>query len=91
MKSRRPGGVAQLLDPELPGGELIQKTYTCGHCNSIKIIPVGKQIEEVSGGCYNCWRLICVPCAEKGVCTPFLRQVEEAEERGYRLQRMGLP
>ncbi len=88
MKSRRPGGVAQWFDPDLPGaGELIRETFTCRHCGNVKIVPADKHIDEVSGGCWNCWGLICIPCAEKGVCTPFMKQISEWEESEYRARQ----
>ncbi len=90
MKSRRPGGVAQIIDPDLPGGELIWQTFTCGHCGNVRDVPIGKRVDDVSGGCWNCWRLICVSCVEKGVCTPFLRKVEQAEESDYRARQRAM-
>jgi hypothetical protein len=90
MKARRPGGIAQWFDPELPSGGLVLPSFTCGHCNGITVIPAGKRAEDVGGDCYQCWRLICPSCAVSRVCYPFMRWVDEQEELGHWRRQIGL-
>jgi hypothetical protein len=92
MKSRapHPGGVAMIMDPALPRGLVEMHTATCRHCNRVIIVPVGQRIEDVSGGCRNCWGLICLQCVAAGVCTPFMKWVEQMEERYYRRKQLDM-
>lgn len=86
-------GYAQIYDPEAPVQEW--DTVSCCHCSAIIFIKPGtnatvyliNQIdgtwkEESGAGCYKCgYKPVCIPCFERGVCTPLERMLEEAEGR----------
>lgn len=82
----KPGGVGQYFGPE---GQVEIETSTCAHCNRITDIPNRRKMHEQVDICRSCMKLICLECADKP-CTPFMKRVEEAEERGYRLRQMGI-
>ncbi len=75
-------GYASLTDPtpfkpkgEHEGIESLKRwgeadTVTCGHCQSLIHVPVGR-IHEVVGGCRICERMICPKCVNKGTCAPW--------------------
>lgn len=78
--ARRPGGFAQLVDPDLPGGHLDADTITCGHCNAV--VAVADRIAggiPAGGGCYQCGAAICGPCTDLGVCSPFEAWLDATE------------
>ncbi len=78
----RPGGQATI---ELGDGRRIERdTFTCSHCNSIVICQPspGQHTPDIGGFCRMCTKHICGPCADKGSCEPFERQLERMEQRG---------
>ena len=58
-------------------------TITCCHCNCVvPVDPVNLNI----GFCRMCMDHICLPCADKGICSPFERQLEKMESRARLLK-----
>lgn len=73
-----------------PMGEEKFKCFTCQHCSRIVRVPIGAKTDDVGGGCYHCWGLICPACTAKGTCDPFLEKLKRAEQRGEVLRSYGL-
>ncbi len=82
----KPGGISQFWSPE---GLVEVHTSTCAHCQHITDIPSKRKMFEYVDICRQCMKLICLHCADKP-CTPWIKQVEEAEEREYRRRQMGV-
>lgn len=55
-------------------------TFTCWHCNRVVHTRTRAPMDEFGSMCRNCMKMVCPACA-KGGCTPFLKQLEEAEKR----------
>jgi hypothetical protein len=79
----RPLGYACISDPE--SGNREYDTFTCAHCQYVVHLPPNKKIEEVGDFCRSCYAVICANCADKKVCSPILKKIEQMEERRYRL------
>lgn len=62
-------------------GKTENDTFTCVHCNAVRIIAHKAAVEDMGGWCFNCAATICPGCAKSGECTPFMRKVEAMEER----------
>lgn len=98
-----PQGYACLIDNSdgkvNPGNKVVREvdTYTCGHargtiaCQRVIHVPTGTKLEDVADFCRHCLHVICARCADEngGVCTPFMKAVEEAEEKNYRRRQYG--
>ena len=90
-----PQGWACLTDRE--SGKVVKEadTYTCAHaragnaCQRVIHVPAGTKLEDVADFCRHCQRVICAKCADEQVCTPFMKAVEQAEERDFRLREYG--
>jgi len=63
-------------------------TWTCNHCNRLVHAPVIKKDTEYFF-CRQCMARICDPCADHP-CIPFMKKIEEQEERAYRLRCLGV-
>lgn len=61
-------------------------TFTCTHCNTVVFVRPKTDPASLGGFCRLCYKHICGPCADKGVCTPFEKKLEEVEARD-RLRR----
>lgn len=70
----RASGYLCVTDPDL--GRREWDTFTCRHCQRIRAVGSG-------GYCRQCDSMICECCVGKA-CRPFLKLVEQAEEREYR-------
>jgi hypothetical protein len=96
----RPKGYAQVV-----GGfkDLEFDTTMCGHCNKIILVKpgtattvyyipqlVGPHKEEPGAACKQCMSSICLECYDKGVCVPFMKQIDLMEQRGRMFQTFGL-
>ena len=84
----RPGGYFICADPAPRRGEQATvecDTFTCQHCNRIVRVKPMCPPEEIGGRCMQCGEglggLICKECADRGTCTPLLKQIEEMEAR----------
>ena len=86
----RPGGYAILVDPSL-SGPIESDTFSCVHCNSIVFCRAtpGMPRPDVGGFCRLCCKPICGPCADKGNCDPFEKQLERQEQRARFLHALG--
>jgi len=79
---RNPGGQATWTEPD--GSSASLDTFTCSHCNAIVIVRPSVPLEDLGGFCRLCMKNVCGPCADKGVCRPFLKRIEREEEAEYR-------
>jgi len=75
---RHAQGYATVIGPD---GTRECDTFTCAHCNRICHVPANLKIEQRGDFCRSCMRLICLQCAAKRVCTPFLKKLERFEAR----------
>ena len=97
----RPGGYLTIVDPGHPTVE--QDTCGCGHCSrilltkagsasTVYLLPTatpGQYTEEPGAFCRVCMRPVCLPCHDKGTCTPWERQLEISERRARFLHAVG--
>lgn len=81
----RPGGYAVWTEPGERERE--RDTITCAHCNGIVFVEPGK---DPGGFCRLCYRHLCTPCADAGVCTPFEKRLDQAEKRKKFLTAVGV-
>ncbi len=67
-----------------PGTQVEGDTITCSHCSSVVVVRSTDptMVTDIGGGCRMCGKHICGPCADKGGCDPFIKQVERQLERG---------
>jgi hypothetical protein len=77
----RPQGYLCISDPE--AGNFESDTYTCRHCQRI----VWRRGD--GGFCRTCDSMICNKCVGKD-CVPFMKKIEEMEERYYRYRQSEL-
>lgn len=82
---RRPQGFGFISSPDGKTEEF--ETATCAHCNCVYRLS---RKTDIGGFCRCCMDLICGPCADKGTCTPFEKQVEEMEARDRFMRSAGL-
>lgn len=75
---RRPGGWAQVTDPDLPGGKKEQDTAACGHCGGQLFI------QQIAGGCYQCGSQLCESCVSAETCLPFEAWLDATEGKRLR-------
>lgn len=89
---RQPGGYVTIVEPGVPITEI--DTTTCFHCgavifvkphtaSTIYLIPTslpGRYVEEAGAGCWVCGRAVCLPCHDRGTCTPLEHQLARAEQ-----------
>jgi len=76
---RKPQGYALWVDPEAPGGQIERDTITCAHCQRIVVVKPGVDPSSLGGFCRMCYRHLCSPCANAGICTPFERKLDLLE------------
>lgn len=74
----RPGGYAQIVDPEGPLREY--DTFTCAHCNRVTHVKARARPEDVGGLCKQCMGLVCAACVGEA-CVPFLKRLDQMEAR----------
>lgn len=70
------------------GTELGFDTFTCCHCNKPVVIKT-QDPSTVGGFCIRCDKKTCPACHRRGICTPFMKRVEAAEDAAYHRQRRG--
>jgi hypothetical protein len=93
----RAHGYLMIVDPGAPITE--RDTCACRHCQriieikpgsaaTVFLIPdaQGNYKEEPGAFCRCCMGPVCLPCEAKGTCTPFEKQLEQAEAR-FRFHR----
>lgn len=78
--NRQHFGYAVLSDPD---GIRENDTFTCNHCSCVVHIPPRTANKPMPGGaCAACGhKLICDKCVDIGTCTPFLKKIEQQEQR----------
>ena len=81
---RNAGGQVIITDPYGPTVE--HDTFTCGHCNKIKIVKPKERPEDIGGLCKVCMKLICGDCVSTGTCDP-LEEKLKREEASYHARR----
>ena len=94
-------GEATLIENEdgkvNPNGRVLKAvaTYTCAHarndtpCQQVIHVPAGQTLTDVADLCHQCLKPICQRCAAARCCVPFMKAVEAAEERDFRLREYG--
>ena len=85
---RNPGGYALVVGPE--GVTYEADTFTCHHCQLVVYVQPHSPASDAGGWCGVCAKLICGPCADKGVCIPWEKQMEKMEARDRFLRSAGL-
>jgi hypothetical protein len=95
MARSRENGYATLVDPDRNGGRAMEaSTVSCCHCQAVVFLhdlATGKRNEsDIGGFCFRCMKPTCGPCADRGVCDPFEKQIERAEARGRMLAAIGV-
>jgi hypothetical protein len=85
---RRPHGFGIIVEPDRPTIEF--DTVTCAHCNCFFRVKPREDPTNAGGFCRQCMDYLCGPCADKGTCTPFEKQVEEMEARDRFMRSAGL-
>lgn len=78
MQSR---GLIVISDPS--AGRKQIDTFTCWHCNAVKMIDAGKSASDMGGWCFQCSKAICATCTSAGGCTPFMKWIEKMEGDAY--------
>lgn len=73
-----------------PSGRVESETFTCCHCNRPVEVPHKAPPDECGGICYQCYAMVCPACVKKGVCTPFMKKLDEYEKRKALLRSMDL-
>lgn len=86
----RLSGYATITDPARPLIEM--DSVACCHCGSVIFVKPatggtvyyvtdGLVWQEVPGAsCYHCFKPVCLPCHEKGICTPLERRLHALEQ-----------
>lgn len=84
------GGLIEISGPDANGNDSRQyiKTFTCCHCSQIVTIDDN---DPQMGFCAKCFARECLTCATKlkGICAPFMRKIEEMEQRAKFLDQIG--
>ena len=57
-------------------------TATCCHCNRVVHIKAMRPMDEFGSFCRSCMKYVCPTCAD-GPCIPFLKKIEELEQKDY--------
>lgn len=81
-----------------PNGKVVREvdTYQCAHasnatpCQRVIHVPTGTAIADVAHICHQCLKPICQRCAAARCCVPWMKAVEYAEERDFRIREYGL-
>lgn len=65
-------------------------TFTCNHCNAVKVVPQNQKPEDIGGWCGCCTELICERCVALGSCTPFEKKMAQHEARYHARRSYGI-
>ena len=79
---RQAQGYTQVTGPAPGAGEW--DTFTCAHCNCVKMVKPMASANEMPSVCHMCGdknrpSFICEPCAAKGGCDPFEEKLKRME------------
>ena len=86
----KPGSIGQYFEDGMWTGRLTEvHSSTCFHCGKLTEFPSMKEMMNYVEICRGCMKLICLECAGQG-CTPFIKQVEEIEEKLYRWRQRNM-
>lgn len=85
---RKPQGYAVWNGPG--GVEKEMDTFTCHHCLMVVFVPPKADPSQLGGFCMLCMKNICGPCADKGSCTPWEKEMERQEAKSRFLKSAGL-
>lgn len=85
---RNAQGYAVLVGPDAPMREC--DTFTCSHCQFVVFVKPKCDPSELGGFCRLCFKHICGPCADKGMCDPFEKKLERMEDRGRLMRQIGI-
>lgn len=83
---RNAQGYAVLTSPD---GVVERDTFTCGHCQRVKHVAPKQDPADMGGLCKQCMTLICPACVERGICTPWEKQMAAMEARVDALRSYG--
>lgn len=89
----KPQGYATIVEPDRPTIEF--DTAICCHCGCAIRVKAGsvqtvylifdkklwRWVEEMGASCYCCMKPVCLPCHDRGTCTPLERQLAQMERR----------
>lgn len=84
---RNPGGQFVCSSPDA-----VQEfdTFTCGHCNKVKMVQHKQRPEDIGGVCKMCMKLICEHCVNTGACDPFEEKLKREEAKYHALRSYGV-
>lgn len=74
-------GEPTLIDHGVRHREAEIDTFTCAHCNRVVHVPPHQDAADLGGLCKQCMGLICPRCVDKRTCTPWEKNMAEAEAR----------
>lgn len=80
---RRAGGIGIYT---CDGVETIVETRKCCHCQAPIEIPDPRKLTDYCDWCRNCGSFHCLK-QECFTCTPFMKRIEQQEEKFYREQQ----
>jgi hypothetical protein len=87
---RQPQGYTIVTGPGPGAGE--RDTFTCAHCNRVKVVKPMMRAEDMGGICHLCGdknrpSFICELCLGKG-CDPFEKKMKRWEARDRLIREM---
>ena len=80
---RQAQGYSIITGPGPGAGEM--DSFTCAHCNRVRMVKAGERAEDLGGICHLCGdkhrpSFVCEQCVGKG-CDPFEKKLERWESR----------
>ena len=69
------------------GHETIRETFTCCHCNKVRVVPAK---HEPFGFCNQCFARTCANDECGNRCSPFEKKLLEQESRAKMLAAIGI-
>ncbi len=64
-------------------------TFGCCHCGRIVHVKPMTNMDEFGSMCRNCMKMTCPTCAN-GPCVPFMKKIEDMEQKDYIRRQYGL-
>ena len=85
----KPGGYGVIYQPD--GKQDEHDTFTCSNCQKVTRVPPMANPDDFGNFCQSCMKMHCLRCAGRvgGLCVPFQRVLDEANERAYALKTYG--
>ena len=62
-------------------------TFTCAHCNRVVHVRARANPDEFGSMCRNCMKMVCPNPECNRDCTPFMKKIDEEEERQIRFRQ----